>query len=519
MVKNLKIALLEDQMSSYVQEGIAAVNNYILFGDPVYLDRLKKTREESMELNEKIVTLVDSKELEKVILQKEEWGKTLFGEVIPLYQNGKKEEAIVLMAQKVAPLGQELGDNFKKLALESRSDLENYTEVIKQAGDKLESILIIISSIAIVLGLLIAILISHFIVKPISEVVQKTKLVASGDLTGEPLVKRTNDEIGTLVISINTMVNSLRNLIEQVNQSTNKVASSSFDLTDNVNRTTEAMEQVSFAIQEIAAGAEDSNVKINGGAAILEQINEGVSIIQKSSNSILQLSIDTEREAEDGGRSVNENLEQMKYIHTSILDSNKVIHSLANRSEEIGKIIEVISAIAEQTNLLSLNASIEAARAGEHGKGFSVVANEVKKLAEQSKEATKQISNLINSILQDTKQSVRIMEQVTENAEQGLKISKQTSEKFNVILNRTREITPKVEDVNDTIQVISSGVLEFTNMAEQIALISQENSSSTEEVAASTQQQLASLEEISQSAKGLSDMAMQLAQLVQKFKI
>jgi len=208
----------------------------------------------------------------------------------------------------------------------------------------------------------------------------------------------------------------------------------------------------------------------------------------------------------------------MQFINKSVQQSNEVIHALSNRSKEIGKIIEVIHSISNQTNLLALNAAIEAARAGEHGKGFSVVANEVRKLAEQSRESAKLISPLITEIQKDTEHSVQIMSEVLINAEDGLSISEATSNKFAQIISSTKEIGPQIEEVSATVQQMSAGLQEVTSQSGDIVSTASLNAGSAEEVAATSQEQLASMDEIAHSANYLTLLAEELMISVNMFK-
>ena len=198
--------------------------------------------------------------------------------------------------------------------------------------------------------------------------------------------------------------------------------------------------------------------------------------------------------------------------------SNDVITMLSARSKEIGQILDVISGIANQTNLLALNAAIEAARAGEHGKGFAVVADEVRKLAEQSQSSTQTIAQLINIIQNDTEKSVQIMNEAMIKAQEGVAVSQQTSEKFKIILNRTKNMTPQVEDITSAIEEISAVFEEISATTTDVLAQAREISANSGEMAASTEEQLASMQEINAATQLLEKTSQELNELVNKFQ-
>ncbi|MFT8320110.1 MAG: methyl-accepting chemotaxis protein [Bacillus sp. (in: firmicutes)] len=376
--------------------------------------------------------------------------------------------------------------------------------------------IVLVASILIGSGLVLFIIRS--IISPLKKLTNSANRISNGDLT-ETINVESNDEIGQLSKSFSQMQLYLRQIVDQLNKAMEQVTASSEQLMASAEQTSAASDQVSTSVQQIASDAENITSKIENNSHSLEEILQGVLQIAERSSTVSALSKETSKVAEEGGLFVEKNLTQMKFIYDSVKQSNLVIDSLHHRSKEIGKIIEVISSIADQTNLLALNAAIESARAGEHGKGFSVVANEVRKLAEQSQTSAKHIASLIGEVQMDTEQSVTIMGKVSKNAEDGLEISEATSDKFEQIIKSTREMTPEIEEVSATVQEMSAGLQEVTSSSADISSIAGQNASGAEEVAAASEEQLASMEEITTSAKALTVMAEELLVVVNKFKI
>lgn len=372
--------------------------------------------------------------------------------------------------------------------------------------------------VAMVLSVLIGYLIALLISRPLTKIVALVEHVASGDLTKTTDIN-TKDEVGNLAKSINVMVVNLRQLMQDVNNTSQQVAASSEELTASAEQTSRATEEITSAIQSIAEGSELSTASLEESASGLEEVTLGIQNIADSSNAIAEASSHASEQAKMGGEFVGKTAQQIHAIHRSVGDSEEAIRSLDTRSKEIGEITKVITEIANQTNLLALNAAIEAARAGEHGKGFAVVADEVRKLAEQSQLSSTQISTLINEIQSDMARSNDSINQVKSDVQEGLTIVNKTEDSFILILDSLDKVGMQIDDMAATAEQMSASAQEVSANVTNSTSMSKDAAVNSQSVAAATEEQLASMEEISSASNNLSEMALNLQELVSKFKL
>ncbi len=223
--------------------------------------------------------------------------------------------------------------------------------------------------------------------------------------------------------------------------------------------------------------------------------------------------------ADEGNVSIQRAIEQMQHIADSVNKSAQVVASLGERSQKIGDIVALISGIADQTNLLALNAAIEAARAGEAGRGFSVVAEEVRKLAEQSSTAATDIAELIHAIQSDTGNAVEAMDAGTKDTQAGAAVMNQAGQAFAEILKLMADMNHEIQSMSESLQLVAAGTDGIVDTARRLSKASNAVSDESETVSAATEEQSASVEEIASSAHGLANVAANLQKEVQQFKV
>jgi len=372
--------------------------------------------------------------------------------------------------------------------------------------------------ITFIIGGIIIFFVIRSITNPLLRVKKAAVEISEGNLA-QNINIQSRDEIQDLGNAFNEMTKNLRHLIQQIDDSSIQLSASAEELSASSEETKIAAEQVAATIEEVAKGAEHQSSGIDGNARAMDEISKGIQRVAENTTRVTDLTRNTTHMAEEGGVFVKRSVEQMQDIYNTVEVTNQKMAILSNRSKEIGTIIELITGIADQTNLLALNAAIEAARAGEHGKGFAVVADEVRKLAEQSRQSAQQIADLVIEIQKETVISVQSMEEATDKVEEGLSISNETIQKFEDILQGMEEITPQMEDVAAITQQITASVQEITSVMNELATIAQENSASAEEMAATTEENVASMGDISHAANSLSNMAENLQTLLKKFKL
>ncbi|RKQ32532.1 methyl-accepting chemotaxis protein [Oceanobacillus halophilus] len=518
MDRELSLLITDEQLANNMAHRSSLIRGYLLFESQTYKEEFQAGTENSIELENQALELSDSDELARLLEKKIEWG-TLTDEVFAEYDQGNEEKAIELMETMVQPLGNELLEGFNNLALEREQEIKELGENIESSGETIFLFGIIISILVVVLGIIVSGITSFSITRPIRTVMEQMKSIASGNLNNEALHTKSRDEIGQLVHATNEMNDSMREIMIKINDVSTTVSTHSEELTQSANEIRSGTEQISTTMEELASGSEtqanntsDLSSMMGTYSQKMEEANTNGERVQEESHQVLEMTM-------EGSQLMDSSMKQMENIDKIVKESAQKVQGLDNQSQEISKLVYVIKDVADQTNLLALNAAIEAARAGEQGRGFAVVADEVRKLAEQVADSVTDISTIVGNIQNEFNVVTDYLNNGYQEVDQGTNQIRLTGEKFNGIRNSVTDMAENIKMITDNISDITSGTQEMNSSIQEIAAVSEESAAGVEETAAASQQTTSSMEEVAGSADELAKLAEELNGLVRQFKL
>ncbi len=352
----------------------------------------------------------------------------------------------------------------------------------------------------------------------IKEFVDQIGFLAEGDLT-HPINVKSNDEIGEMGTHYNKALEKLKEIIFKMNDTSQLVASSSEELSASAEETSKSITEVANSIQFVATNNTEQTNYVNtmnkNTSDIIQKMNNIAETIEK----VKEHSLSTSKLAHGGNNNVIDVKKQMNEINVTVTKSSDAINELSEKSKKIEEIVSMITSIAAQTNLLALNAAIEAARAGEHGKGFAVVADEVRKLAEQSSDASNEITSLILEIQEGIHGSVQMMNSSTESTKSGIQVVESTGDVFHEITSSINDVSKRIDHTYHLLMDIVKDTNSLKEVANAIHDISISNDESAQGVSAATEQQSAIMEQIAAATEELSRMSCDLQNEINQFKI
>ena len=442
-------------------------------------------------------------------------------QVIDLATQHKNQEAYDLSQKKAAPLLKDVLSDLDNIASASDQGGTEMNDLGK--GEMVKSIWtsIIITVIALLLGVGIGILTIKQIGTRLKMTVDFLIRLSDGNFTINVPEKSMQDrsEFGILSRAVDKMSRSVSNLIQEISSAAEQMASSSQQLTASAEQSAQAATQVAESTTYVADSSSTQLKLIEHTASIVNEMSNGIGTVTKNIQTVSDSSKKTSNTALEGTTAIKITIEQMTRIGEKTENAAEVINALKVYSTEIDKIVGMISAIADQTNLLALNAAIEAARAGDAGRGFSVVAEEVRKLAEQSAQSTKEITDLIKNVQINTEKAVSYMDENKKEVQSGQKFANSAGEKFDNIFTMITEIETGIEVITNSTILLDTGTKHVVEASNNIDREAHKAAEQTQTISAATEEQSASMEEIASASTHLSKMAEALQEAVRKFKV
>ncbi|SOC14932.1 methyl-accepting chemotaxis protein [Ureibacillus xyleni] len=518
MLEQLPILNAENALVESINGGLAAARGFVLTGDHTYKELFNQYEVQSMDNIEIIKGAENYNTIEATLTDALAWSTTVKKEVFEVYDNGSPELAIKNLTAVDSDV-ETISKAIKDFTVETQNNMNSLGQGIVDEAKSSNLIINILATLITLTCIYLTFLVSAVIAKPISKLMERMDSIAAGDLSLEPLEIETKDEIGRLTIAANKMTEQLRNVINDIQTVSNNVTYRSDELKQSAIEVTGGTTQTVVTVEQIAEGTEEQASSTMELKNVITTFTQNVEDANNNSQQVQKHSVEVKQMTEHGRNLMDNTSKQMVTIDAIVKSAVSKVENLNEQTKEITQLVKVITEIADQTNLLALNAAIEAARAGEQGKGFAVVADEVRKLAEEVTHSVSNISTIVYSIQNETNNVTSSLIEGYQEVAKGTEQTKTSRETFENISYAVTEMVENIGNVASNLKNLASYADNIESSIETIAAVSEQSAASAEETAATVEEVATSMEQISMNAEELASNATQLNRLVNQFKL
>ena len=518
--KQLEMVMTSQKVAASITVRAAATTNYLVTGMDSYLDIFNTYSEQADADNARLMELDPSTAAKRqdVMDQAKVWRDRIIKEVFEVHATGNEELAVqnLKVLNDEATVVRKQYDELSNYNAEEIAELG--TEVMESNKSSKVSGLVI-GLIIVVFGISIALYTSTNISKPLKVVSTRMREVAEGNLSQSDIEMNRKDEVGELVNSVNLMSNQMQTILKSIHKVSEQVAGNSEELAQSAVEVNAGTTQIAQSMQELSDGIESQAVRANDLADTVQSFKEDVKHMSVTGDTMLDNTNKMQSMTTNGMELMQSSYDQMLTINTIMEQSVSKVENLKLKSDEINTLVVVIRDIANQTNLLALNAAIEAARAGEHGKGFAVVADEVRKLAEQVQLSIKDIASIVDSIQSETNNVTTSLEQGYDEVQKGTVKIQETNNTFETLIEAINVVSTNMGSISHVIEDFEKNTDQIHETIQEVAALSEEASMAVHETTSTIQQTASTVEEIARSNEDLASTAEKLNREINHFKL